>query len=835
MTQQNAPEAHENDYDVVAIQEKWLPVWDELRPFASGNPGDPRPKKYVLDMFPYPSGDLHMGHAEAYALGDVISRYWVQKGFNVMHPIGWDSFGLPAENAAIKRGLDPKGWTYDNIAQQKASMRRYACSFDWDRVLVTSDPMYYQWNQWLFLEFYNKGLAYRKNSNVNWCPSCQTVLANEQVVQGLCERCDSVVTKKALTQWYFKVTDYADRLLDDLDTLEGSWPAKVLSMQRNWIGRSHGADVDFEIEGKTEPVTVFTTRPDTLFGATFMVVAPDSELAAELVAGSDEETKANFEAYLELVKQSNDIERLATDRPKSGVPLNRFAVNPVNGERIPIWAADYVLADYGHGAIMAVPAHDQRDFDFAKRFDLPIRAVVKVLDEQGQVIDPISAGAPTTGEGQLFNSGPLDGLGKQAAIEKVTELLEEQGKGEKTKNFRLRDWLISRQRYWGTPIPIIHCESCGEVPVPAEQLPVVLPSAEGLDLKPKGTSPLGGAEDWVNVTCPRCNQLAKRDTDTMDTFVDSSWYFLRFLSPNSNDVAFPIEAAKEWAPVDQYVGGVTHAILHLLYARFVTKVLHDLNYLDFEEPFTRLLNQGMVLMGGSAMSKSRGNLVALSEQLDEHGVDAVRLTMSFAGPPEDDIDWADVSPAGSAKFLARAWRTANDVDSAVGVSFDAGNAELRKATHTFLRDFGPLIEGFKFNVGVAKIMELVNALRKAIDGAAGPKDPAVREAAEVVAKALSLFAPYTAEDMWQKLGHQPGVALTQLPDAKLELLVESSIVAIAQVDGKVRDKFEVSVDISEADLRELALASEAVQKSIGDREIATVIVRAPKLVNIATK
>ncbi len=835
MTQQNAPEAHENDYDVVAIQEKWLPVWDELRPFASGNPGDPRPKKYVLDMFPYPSGDLHMGHAEAYALGDVISRYWVQKGFNVMHPIGWDSFGLPAENAAIKRGLDPKGWTYDNIAQQKASMRRYACSFDWDRVLVTSDPMYYQWNQWLFLEFYNKGLAYRKNSNVNWCPSCQTVLANEQVVQGLCERCDSVVTKKALTQWYFKVTDYADRLLDDLDTLEGSWPAKVLSMQRNWIGRSHGADVDFEIEGKTEPVTVFTTRPDTLFGATFMVVAPDSELAAELVAGSDEETKANFEAYLELVKQSNDIERLATDRPKSGVPLNRFAVNPVNGERIPIWAADYVLADYGHGAIMAVPAHDQRDFDFAKRFDLPIRAVVKVLDEQGQVIDPISAGAPTTGEGQLFNSGPLDGLGKQAAIEKVTELLEEQGKGEKTKNFRLRDWLISRQRYWGTPIPIIHCESCGEVPVPAEQLPVVLPSAEGLDLKPKGTSPLGGAEDWVNVTCPRCNQLAKRDTDTMDTFVDSSWYFLRFLSPNSNDVAFPIEAAKEWAPVDQYVGGVTHAILHLLYARFVTKVLHDLNYLDFEEPFTRLLNQGMVLMGGSAMSKSRGNLGALSEQLDEHGVDAVRLTMSFAGPPEDDIDWADVSPAGSAKFLARAWRTANDVDSAVGVSFDAGNAELRKATHTFLRDFGPLIEGFKFNVGVAKIMELVNALRKAIDGAAGPKDPAVREAAEVVAKALSLFAPYTAEDMWQKLGHQPGVALTQLPDAKLELLVESSIVAIAQVDGKVRDKFEVSVDISEADLRELALASEAVQKSIGDREIATVIVRAPKLVNIATK
>ena len=835
MTEQNAPEMAEHEYDVAAIQEKWLPVWDELRPFASGKAGDNRPKKYVLDMFPYPSGDLHMGHAEAYALGDVISRYWVQKGFNVMHPIGWDSFGLPAENAAIKRGLDPKGWTYDNIAQQKSSMRRYACSFDWDRVLVTSDPIYYRWNQWLFLEFYNKGLAYRKNSNVNWCPSCQTVLANEQVVQGLCERCDSVVTKKALTQWYFKVTDYADRLLDDLDTLEGNWPSKVLSMQRNWIGRSHGADVEFEIEGRSEPVTVFTTRPDTLFGATFMVVAADSALAAELAADSNPQIQKAFTDYLEMVKQSNDIERLATDRPKTGVDLGRFAINPVNGEKLPIWASDYVLADYGHGAIMAVPAHDQRDFEFAKAMNLPIRTVVDVKDESGASIDPSTGDAPTTAAGTLINSGPLNGLDKAEAIEKIAAMLEADGKGKKTKNFRLRDWLISRQRYWGTPIPIIHCEMCGEVPVPADQLPVLLPPAEGLDLKPKGTSPLGGATEWVNVACPKCAMPAKRDTDTMDTFVDSSWYFLRFLSPNSTEVAFPVEEAKAWAPVDQYVGGVTHAILHLLYARFVTKVLHDLDYLDFEEPFTRLLNQGMVLMGGSAMSKSRGNLVALSEQLDEHGVDAVRLTMSFAGPPEEDIDWADVSPAGSAKFLARAWRAANDVKSAPGTSAVGGNAELRKATHSFLRDFGPLIENFKFNVGVAKIMELVNALRKAIDGAAGAADPAVREAAETVAKALSLFAPYTAEDMWQKLGYEPGVALAQLPEADLSLLVESSIVAIAQVDGKVRDKFEVPIDISEDALRELALASDGVKKAIGDKQIANVIVRVPKLVNIATK
>ncbi|MEY4320391.1 MAG: hypothetical protein RLZZ471_332 [Actinomycetota bacterium] len=823
-------ESPENGYDVFAIQDRWLPVWDELRPFNSGIDGDPRPKKYVLDMFPYPSGDLHMGHAEAYALGDVISRYWVQKGFNVMHPIGWDSFGLPAENAAIKRGLDPKGWTYDNIAQQKASMRRYACSFDWDRVLVTSDPIYYRWNQWLFLEFYNKGLAYRKNSNVNWCPSCQTVLANEQVVAGLCERCDSVVTKKALTQWYFKVTEYADRLLDDLDTLEGNWPAKVLTMQRNWIGRSTGAEVEFEVEGRSEPITVYTTRPDTLFGATFMVVAADSDLAAELASMAAPDVRIKFQDYLEQVKKSNDIERLATDRKKTGVELGIFAINPINGERIPIWVADYVLADYGTGAIMAVPAHDQRDFEFAQTFGLAIRMVVDTGEG-----DPSETGVPTVGDGVLVNSGSLNGLSKYEAIAKAIELLAGQGKGKAAKNFRLRDWLISRQRYWGTPIPIIHCDNCGEVAVAADQLPVLLPSAEGLDLKPKGTSPLGGASDWVNVACPKCGQPAKRDTDTMDTFVDSSWYFLRFLSPNSTEVAFPKDAAHDWAPVDQYVGGVTHAILHLLYARFFTKVLHDLGYVDFEEPFTRLLNQGMVLMNGSAMSKSRGNLVTLSSQLDEHGVDAVRLTMAFAGPPEDDIDWADVSPAGSAKFLARAWRAANDVTSQPGANFASGNADMRKATHTFLRDFAPAIEGFKFNVGVAKIMELVNALRKAIDGEAGSSDPAVREAAEVVAKALSLFAPYTAEDMWAKLGHQPGVALAGLQAADESLLVESSVTAVVQVDGKLRDKFDVSVDISEEELRTRAFASENVQRAIGDKQIANVIIRAPKLVNIATK
>ena len=819
-----------NGPDIFAIQEKWLPVWDELKPFSSGNKDDNRPKKYVLDMFPYPSGDLHMCHAEAYAFGDVIARYWIQKGYNVMHPIGWDAFGLPAENAAIKRNLDPRAWTYDNIELHKASMRRYACSFDWDRIIRTCDPIYYRWNQWLFLEFYKKGLAYRKNSMVNWCPSCQTVLANEQVVGGACERCDSLVTKKALTQWFFKVTEYADRLLDDLDSLEGNWPAKVLTMQRNWIGRSYGAEVDFAIEGREEPLTVYTTRPDTLFGATFMVVAADSDLAAELVAGSDASVRMAFQAYLDEVKKSNDIERLATDRPKTGIHSGRFAINPASGERIPIWISDYVLADYGTGAIMAVPAHDQRDLDFARTMGLP----VKVVLDTGEA-DPDQTGIALTGEGKLIHSGELNGLSKDEAIAKMTGILEKEGRGKAAKNFRLRDWLISRQRYWGTPIPIIHCEACGEVPVPQDQLPIELPDAVGLDLAPKGTSPLGGATDWVNVNCPSCGAHAKRDTDTMDTFVDSSWYFLRYLSPNSETEAFSQEEAKKWLPVDQYVGGVTHAILHLLYARFFTKVLKDLGYVEFDEPFTRLLNQGMVLMNGSAMSKSRGNLIKLGDQLDEHGADAVRLTMAFAGPPEDDIDWADVSPTGSGKFLARCWRAAKDVSSPVDVDFTTGDLELRKVTHAFLRDFSANIEGFKFNVGVAKLMELINALRKAIDGKPGPADPAVREAAEVAAIALSLFAPFMAEEMWSILGHKPGVALAGLPDADPALLVQDTITAIAQVDGKLRDTFELSADATEEMLQSAADSSKPVQKALEGREVVKVIIRAPKLINIVTK
>jgi leucyl-tRNA synthetase len=742
-----------------------------------------------------------------------------------MHPIGWDAFGLPAENAAIKRNEDPRIWTYENIATQKASMRRYACSFDWDRVFNTCDPEYYKWNQWLFIELHKRGLAYRKDSAVNWCPGCQTVLANEQVVAGLCERCDTAVTKKKLNQWYFKITDYADRLLDDMAQLEGQWPDKVLTMQRNWIGRSQGANVVFEIEGRIEPVTIYTTRPDTLYGATFMVVAADSPLAAELAAGGSVEKE--FAEYLEKIKVASDIDRLATDRPKSGVDLKRFAINPVNGEKLPIWASDYVLADYGTGAIMAVPAHDQRDLDFARAMKLPVRTVVETGEE-----DPLASGVATHGDGVMINSGSLNGLKKVEAIAAITAELEAKGLGKSSRNYRLRDWLVSRQRYWGTPIPIVHCDKCGEVAVPADQLPLTLPDAKGLDLKPKGQSPLAAATDWVNTKCPTCNGAALRDTDTMDTFVDSSWYFLRYPSSTNHDEPFSRKDVDTWLPVDQYVGGVTHAILHLLYSRFFTKVLHDIGMLGFNEPFTRLLNQGMVVMDGSAMSKSRGNLVRLSDELENHGVDAIRLSMVFAGPPEDDVDWSDVSPSGSVKFLTRAWRLSGDVTSAPGVDFAKGDLSLRKATHKALHDASFAVESFRFNVAIARVMELVNATRKAIDSGCGAGDPAVREATEAIAIMLSLVAPFTSEEMWERLGHKPAVALAGWPAIDPALLVADEVEAVVQINGKIKERILVSPTISDSELEAQALAHPTIAQELAGATPKKVIARAPKLVNI---
>ena len=665
---------------------------------------------------------------------------------------------------------------------------------------------------------------------VNWCPKDQTVLANEQVVNGACERCGTTVTKKSLNQWYFKITDYAQQLLDDMEQLEGKWPDRVLLMQRNWIGRSEGAEVRFEIEATeeqpAESFTVFTTRPDTLYGATFIVVAADAAFAEQIVAP---EHKAALEQYREDIKALSDIDRQSSDREKTGVFTGRYAINPLTGAKLPVWASDYVLADYGTGAIMAVPAHDQRDLEFALKFDLPI---VKVLDVEGAE-DPATSGVAAAGDGVLINSGELTGLPKAEALAKAIDLVEAAGTGEGKVIYRLRDWLLSRQRFWGTPIPVIHCEDCGEVLVPEDQLPVLLPdNLRGEQLAPKGQSPLAAADDWAIVPCPECGKQARRDSDTMDTFVDSSWYFLRYVSPNYDKAPFDPQAMSEWGAVDMYVGGVEHAILHLLYARFFTKVVRDLGLIKHDEPFKALMNQGQVLNGGKAMSKSLGNGVNLGEQLDKFGVDAIRTTMIFASPPEDDVDWADVSPAGSQKFLARAWRVAQDVTSEPGVDATTGDLELQKLIARTVHEVQGLLDNGKFNVVVAKTMELVNATRKAIDSGAGAADPAVRKAAETVAILLSLYAPYTAEDMWHALGHDTPVLTAGFPEVDPALLVDDTVTAIVQIKGKVKARLEVAKDISEQELQELALADAAVQRSIGDAEIRKVIVRAPKLVNI---
>ena len=814
-------------YDIVAAQDKWQAFWeadDTFRPLDDGS----RERRYVLDMFPYPSGDLHMGHAESYVMGDVVSRFWRLQGYDVMHPLGWDSFGLPAENAAIQRNAHPAEWTYANIDTQARSFHRYALSVDWSRRLHTSDAEYYTWTQWLFLRFYEKGLAYRKDSYVNWCPNDQTVLANEQVVQGLCERCHAPVTKRKLTQWYFRITDYAQRLLDDMAGLEGKWPDRVLAMQRNWIGRSEGAYVDFAIEGRDEPIRVFTTRPDTLFGATFMVVAPDAPLAAELVSDAQ---RADFEAYLEKTKQATEIERQSSERPKTGVSLGVSATNPVNGEQVPIWAADYVLSEYGTGAIMAVPAHDQRDLDFARTYGLPVRMVI----DTGEA-DPAETGIATAGDGAYVNSGLLDGLsGKKSGVARMNEKLTADGHGEAAITFRLRDWLLSRQRFWGCPIPIVHCPEHGEVMVPDDQLPVLLPDLRGADLHPKGTSPLASATEWYNTTCPKCGGPATRDADTMDTFVDSSWYYYRYCSPGYTDGPFDKAEVAKWMPVDQYVGGVEHAILHLLYSRFFTKVLQDLGMVDFGEPFERLMNQGQVINKGKAMSKSLGNGVDLGAQIDLYGVDAIRTTVVFAGPPEDDIDWADLSPGATLKFLQRAYRVACDVASAKGADPATGDISVRRTTHRMLGEITDLLDSRRFNVVVARLMELVNATRKAIDTSCGPADPAVREAAEFTAVALSLLAPYVAEEMWEVLGHAPSIANASWPTVDPALRTEQQTTMVVQVQGKVRAKIDVPTDITEDDAKSAALADPNVQRALDGREVAQVIVRLPKMVSIVPR
>jgi leucyl-tRNA synthetase len=816
-------------YDPHSIVDKWMRVWEQKHVFeANGltkDEGDDRPRSYVVSMYPYPSGDLHMGHGEVYSISDAIARFVRMRGHNVLTPIGWDSFGLPAENAAFKRNLDPRDWTYANIDVQAESFHRLGVSFDWRTRLHTSDPEYYRWNQWLFLRMFEQGLATRKSAPVNWCPNDNTVLANEQVIQGKCERCGAEVVQRELTQWFFRTTAYAQRLLDDMAQLEGKWPDDVLTMQRNWIGRSEGAHIDFHIEGRDEPVRVFSTRPDTLYGATFFVVAADAALADELCTP---EQRADFEAYRDKVRTKTDIERLAADRPKTGVPLGRYAINPLNGEKMPIYASDYVLSGYGTGAIMAVPAHDQRDLDFARAMGLPVRVVVDTGEP-----DPAETGVATSGDGVLVNSGEFTGLPKDEAIAAITERLLRDGVGEATVAYRLRDWLLSRQRYWGTPIPIVHCPACGEVAVPDDELPVKLPET-GYELRPEGgLSPLASATEWVNVACPSCGGDAKRDTDTMDTFVDSSWYYLRYPNPDYTDGPFDPEGIRRWLPVDHYIGGKEHATLHLLYARFITKVFHDLGMVPFVEPFTRLTNQGQVIMNGRSMSKTLGNLVNLQEQLAKFGPDAVRVTMVFAGPPEEDIDWADVSPTGSVKWLARVWRLVGDLDPASrGVDPATGDLATRQGVHRLVDEATRLMEATRLNVVVARLMELTSLLRKAVDSGPGAADPAVREGAGALARMLSCFAPFTAEEAWERLGEPASVADHGWPEADPALVAQEMVTCVVQVGGKVRDRLEVPPGIVEDELRELALRSEKVIKALGGTDVLKVIVRAPRLVNV---
>ena len=815
-------------YEPSEIEPKWQQAWaDEDLYRASDDPGDERPRFYALDMYPYPSGDLHMGHAEAFSGGDVVARYRWMRGYNVLHPIGWDSFGLPAENAAIKRGADPRAWTDANIEQQGRSFRRMGMSFDWTRRLAVHEPAYYRWTQWLFLRFFERGLAYRKASPVNWCPNDQTVLANEQVIQGACERCGATVERRNLTQWFFKITEYAQRLLDDIDTLD-EWPERVLTMQRNWIGRSEGASVAFSIEETGEEIEVFTTRPDTLWGVTFFVFSvehPSVERLAKLGGTWDD-----VEPLVERARRTSTAEREAVDT-KEGASLGVHAVNPVNGERVPVYAAPYVLMEYGTGAIMAVPAHDERDFAFARQHGLPVRVVIQ--PEGSDPVDPDSMTEAMPHDGVMVNSGPFDGEPSPASIAKVTAWLEQEGRGEATVNFRLRDWLLSRQRYWGAPIPIVHCPTCGEVPVPDDELPVLLP--DDADFRLGGESPLARHPTWKHVRCPSCGGEATRDTDTMDTFVDSSWYLFRYCSPGYEGGPFRREDVDRWMPVGQYTGGVEHAILHLLYTRFFTKVLYDLGMVGFTEPFPRLMNQGQVIFDGASMSKSKGNIVEPMPLVERWGADSMRLIMLFAGPFEDDIDWKLIAGddpdrrPGVHSWLGR-------VFAAVGEAVERGASSpepesLVRLTHKTIRGVTDDLDRFRFNIAISKLQVLTNEMRAAIDAGGGALD-----AARALVQMLAPFAPFAAEELWRvDLGEPASVHASPWPSFDPALTVEDTVTMVFQVDGKLRDKAEVPADIDDDGALELARASRKVQAAIDGREVVKEVVRAPKLVNVVTK
>ena len=822
----------ERDYNFKKIETKWQKRWEEEDLFhVTEDPS--KPKYYCLEMFPYPSGKLHMGHVRNYSIGDVVARYKTMNGFNVLHPIGFDSFGLPAENAAIKNGAHPAVWTSSNIAEMERQLRTMGLSYDWDREACTYKEEYYRWMQWIFIQFYKKGLAYKKENPVNWCPSCATVLANEQVVEGCCERCGTQVTKKDLSQWYLKITDYADRLLDNLDNMPG-WPEKVKTMQRNWIGRSEGTELDFNVVDMDLKLRVFTTRVDTLFGTTFMVVSPEHPMLGKLIEGMENEEKCK--EYCEYVKTLNDIERTSTSKEKTGVFTGRYAVNPVTLKEIPIYISDYVLISYGTGAVMGVPAHDQRDFEFAKKFGLDI---VPVVDPGTGDIDWNDLKAAFEAEGTMINSGKYDGMNNKDAIVAIREDLKAIGLGEAVTNYRLRDWLISRQRYWGTPIPMINCPECGWVPEKEENLPVLLPT--DVVFTGKGESPVATSKTFVDCKCPVCGKAAKREVDTMDTFLDSSWYFLRYTDARNDKAPFDYEKANYWMPVDQYIGGVEHAILHLMYARFFTMVLHDMGLVNVEEPFTNLLTQGMVLKDGSKMSKSVGNVVSPDEIIEKYGADTARLFILFAAPPERELEWSDTGVEGSYKFINRVYRLIAELSEDTEGIPPVYNAETKDdkqlnyiLNNTIRRVTEDIGNRFNFNTAISAIMELTNEIyryKELEDVNLG----LLRSAAEKLVLLLSPFTPHVCEELWEALGFVEPVYKAQWPAYDEKALVKDSVEIVVQINGKVKAKLEVPSGLSKEEFEKTCMNEQAVKALTDGKDVVKVIAVPNKLLNIVVK
>ena len=806
------------EYAFEKIEGKWQDYWVDNGFYKAPSEVSKEEKRYVLDMFAYTSGSMHVGHARTYSICDVIARYRKRQGYELLHPMGWDAFGLPADMAAVKRGIHPADWTKDNIARWRKHFTRLGMTYDWDAEISTCQPDYYRWTQWLFLKFFERGLAYRKYADGNWCSDCQTVLANEQVVGGRCERCDSIVEKKPLDQWFFRITDYADRLLEGLDRLDG-WPEKVKVMQRNWIGRSEGAELLFPIkDGDGRSIEVFTTRADTVYGATYMILSPEHPLLLDLVRGTTPEDSVN--AFVQRMKKADRFDRESAETEKEGMFTGRYAVNPFTGEDIPIWTANYVLMDYGTGAIMAVPAHDQRDLDFARKYELPVRVVIQ---PPGSELDGQHMTEAYTGIGRMVNSGAFDGLPNDEAAEAMTREAQAKGTGRKAVSFHLRDWCISRQRYWGTPIPIVHCDECGMVP--ADELPVELP--RDVKLTGKGPSPLSLVEDFVNVPCPRCGGSARRDTDTMDTFVDSSWYFLRFADPHYTEATFNEEAVKRWLPVDQYVGGVEHAILHLMYARFFTKVLFDMGMVDFDEPFTNLFTPGMVTKDGRKISKSRDDGVEVDDMLNKYGADTLRLFVLFAGPPERDLEWSDRGVEGMHRFIKRLWRLSVALPSDAEKGVDGEVSELRRRMHRTIRKVTEDIERIHFNTAISAIIELLNA---AYTEENEPAD--VADVVDTIVLLLAPFAPHVTEELWHRQGHSGSVHHQPWPGFDAEMASREEVTVVVQINGRLRDRMVVPAGMAEDEIRELALDSERIKQRLANREISRIVVVPDKLVNI---